>query len=135
MLLMIAMLLAISAAGQTSSIIAGTWQGEKQGSPFVILNVRQAANGKLSGTAVFFILDRESGHTPPKVLGKEEVQLLNPKLDGRVFTFSVRNQQGQVVMNASSGETLEFQLTMDNETRASLKSNSPDAETIKMLKQ
>lgn len=121
-------------SGRNFSPIVGTWIGEKQGSPFVTLNVSQNKNGELSGTAAFFILDRESGHTPPKILGKADVQLLNLKLEGRVFTFSVRNNQGQTIMNPSSGDELRFRMTLESGTIGNLKSDRQDAEAVKMMK-
>jgi biopolymer transport protein ExbD len=119
---------------ESSSTIAGTWVGEKQGSPWLQLDVTREKNGDLSGTAVFFILDRTGGPAPPRVLERQNVRLVDPKLEGNVFSFQVRNQQGQVTMNPSSGEVLHFQMKLDNERTGRLKSDSPDSEAVTMVK-
>jgi len=118
------------AIAQLSPAVVGKWQGDNQGSPWVTLNVVREKNGELSGTAVFFILD-----APPKVLGKQEVQLIDPKLEGNTFSFKVRNQQGRVTMNPSSGETIGFQMTLNSDSEGLLKSDDPAAPSVKLLKQ
>ncbi len=132
---LIAVLLAGLSAAQVPSPISGTWVGEREGSPFVILTIAYANNGELTGTGVFFILDRAGDHKPPKVLGKQEVQLLNPKLQGNVFSFSVCNQQGQVIMNPWSGDELRFQMTLRSGAVGELRSSRADTEALKMFKQ
>jgi hypothetical protein len=68
-------------------------------------------------------------------LGKQEVRLIDPKLEDSVFTFSVRNQQGQVTMNPSSGDTLVFHMALNSDTEGSLKSDDPQTPGVKMVKQ
>jgi len=118
------------AIAQLSPAVVGKWQGDNQGSPCVTLNVVREKNGELSGRAVFFSLD-----APQKVLGKQEVQLIDPKLEGNAFSFKVRNQQGRVTMNPSSGETIGFQMTLNSDSEGLLKSDDPAAPSVKLLKQ
>jgi hypothetical protein len=124
----------VVAVGQISSTIVGTWQGDKRGSPWVTLHLTREKDGELSGTGVFFILDRNENNGPPKVLGRQEVQLVNPKVEGHVLSFRVRNQQGGVTMNPSSGETLGFHMTLNDESGI-LKSDDPGTPSLKMVKQ
>lgn len=125
----------VLAIGQSSAAVIGKWQGDKRGSPWVTLNVTREKNGGLSGTAVFFILDRSEDHAPAKVLGKQEVQLVNPKLEGNVFSFQISNQQGQVTMNPSSGETLAFHMTLNSDSEGLLRSDNPETPGVRMFKQ
>ena len=104
--------------------VLGKWQGDKRGLPWVMLNVSSEKNGGLSGTAVFFILDRSEDQAPAKILGKQEMQLVNPKLEGNVFSFQISNQQGQVTMNPSSGETLVFHMTLNSDSEGLLESDN-----------
>jgi hypothetical protein len=125
--------IALTVAAQPSPIIVGKWQGDQPGSPGVSVNVTQEKNGELGGTAIFFILDRTETQNPPQLLGKQQVQLVDPKLAGSVFSFKIKNQQGKVTMNPSSGEVLAFQMILSSKTEAILKSeNQPD---IRMVKQ
>jgi nitrogenase molybdenum-iron protein alpha/beta subunit len=106
---------------QTSSAIVGRWQAEKHGTPWLIVNITGDNNSKLGGRAVFYVLD-SSDTANPKVVGKQEVQLLDAKLDGNVFRFQVKNQQAEVTMNPSSGELLTFRMILNDATHAMLKS-------------
>lgn len=126
--------LAVAAMGQSSRSVLGKWQGERQGVPFVTVNVTTEKDGELSGTAVFYILDQREIQGKPRVLGKQEVQLVDPKLAANVLSFKIRNQQGDVTMNASSGEELEFQMILGSDTEATLKSENREPAPIKLLK-
>jgi len=116
--------LTVLAIGQSSAAVLGKWQGDKRGLPWVMLNVSSEKNGGLSGTAVVFILDRSEDQAPAKILGKQEMQLVNPKLEGNVFSFQISNQQGQVTMNPSSGETLVFHMTLNSDSEGLLESDN-----------
>jgi hypothetical protein len=125
----------VLAIGESSPAVLGKWQGDRHGLPWVTLNVTREKNGGLSGTAVFFILDRSEDHAPAKILGKQEVQLVNPKLEGNVFSFQISNQQGQVTMNPSSGETLAFHMTLNSDSEGLLRSDNPETPGVRMFKQ
>jgi hypothetical protein len=127
--------LALFALGQPSPEIAGKWQGDKMGTPWVTVNVNRSQAGQLSGTVVFYILDRPDGDHAPKVLGKQQVALFDPKIAGNVFSFKVKNQQGSVTMNPSPGEALEFTMIMNSETEATLRSEGQESLSVKMVKQ
>jgi hypothetical protein len=124
LLFSVAASLAITVAlwAQASSAILGRWQAEKHGVPWLIVNVSEERS-KLGGSAVFYVLDGAESATPT-VLGKQEVRLIDAKLVGNVFSFKVRNQQADVTMNPSSGELLNFEMTLKDETHATLKSIS-----------
>jgi hypothetical protein len=127
------LVIALTVSAQPSPIIVGKWQGDKQGSPWVRVNVTREKKGELGGTAVFFILDRTEAQNPPKVLGKQQVQLVDLELEGNVFSFKIMNRQGEVTMNPSGGKALAFQMILSNETQAILKSEYQA--DIRMLKQ
>jgi hypothetical protein len=127
--------LALFAIAQPSPEIVGRWQGDKMGTPWVTVNVIRGHSGQLSGTAVFYILDRSETDHAPKVLGKQEVALLDPKIAGNIFSFKVTNQQGAVTMNPSSGEALEFKMIVRSDTEATLRSEGQDSLSVSMVKQ
>ena len=117
------LVLTVALWAQSSSAILGSWQSEKHGSPWLIVNVRREANSKPGGTAIFFVLDSIDAATP-KILGKQEVPLIDAKLAGNVFSFKVRNRQGDMIMNPYSGELLGFEMILRDDTHAMLKSST-----------
>jgi hypothetical protein len=124
-----AALLAITPSlwAQPKSTFTGTWRADKYGSPYVIVRLTHDQNSHLGGSAVFYVLDRADSNVPPKVLGNQEVQLLEPKLVDNVLFFKVRNQQGDVTMNPSSGESLIFKMILKDDNHATLKSPGDSA--------
>jgi hypothetical protein len=119
---------------QPSRTILGNWEADKEGFPWVTVNVTRGGNGKFSGTAVFYVFDNPDSQGSPKVLGKQEVQLVDPQLVGDVFSFKIKNEQREVTMNPSSGETLSFQMILTDETHATLKSGGPRTAEATMVK-
>lgn len=127
-------LLLVSSIAFAQSPAVGKWRGEKRGVPWVTLNVTEN-NGQMGGTGVFYILDRNESANPPKVLGKQEVELVNAKLSGNTFSFQIRNQQGEATLNPSGGETLEFQMTIKGNEANLRPMDNPEAMEVKMIKQ
>jgi hypothetical protein len=119
---------------QPSRTILGKWEADKKGSPWVIVNVTAGNNGKLGGTAVFFVFDNLESQVSPKPLGKQEVQLVDAQLVGNVFSFKIKNEQREVTMSLSSGETLSFEMILKDETHAALKSDAPHSAEATMVK-
>jgi hypothetical protein len=119
---------------QPSRTILGKWEANKKGSPWVSVNVTRGDSGRFSGTAVFYVFDNPDSQGSPKVLGKEEVPLVDPQLVGHVFSFKIKNEQREVTMNPSSGETLSFQMILTDETHATLKSGGPRTAEATMVK-
>ena len=124
----------VALVAQPSPTIVGKWQGDKQGSPWLIVNVTHEKNSELGGTAVFFIFDRDEPQAAPRVVGKQDVRLAEPKLVGNVFSFKIKNEQGEVTMNPSSGEALSFEMILKDEAHAVLKSGADADADLLMVK-
>ena len=127
-------LLLLTSIAFAQSPVVGKWRGDKRGVPWVTLNVTET-NGQLGGTAVFYVLDRNEGTNPPKVLGKQEVELVNGKLAGNIFSFQIRNQQGEARLNPSGGESLEFQMTLKDNEGMLRPVDNPEGMEVKMERQ
>lgn len=115
--------ISVALRAQTSSAIPGLWQAEKRGSPWLVVDVTSDHDSNLGGTAAFYVL--ESNYSvSPKVLGLQEARITDAKLAGNIFSFKVRNQQAGLTLNPSSGELLSFEMILNDETHATLKSSS-----------
>ncbi len=74
--------------------LVGTWQGRVDGVPAVTLTVKDEGRG-WSGTIVFYkILDEGSG---PQVAGKDTCVLVNPKREGNVLSFQVKDRNEALI--------------------------------------
>ena len=126
--LAIVALIAASTSAASDSAIAGTWQGKMDGLPMITLTV-QDNDGKLSGTVTFYrIVDDGSG---PRVDGKNNSEMVNPKLEGKSFSFQIKNSNGGM-------DTFKMELTGKNEARMSgitTTSNGSDSPEIKLVRQ
>lgn len=113
-----------SAVKQAS--VVGTWQGKMEEVPAVVLVIKEDGD-KLVGTVVFYrVTDEGDG---PKVSGKAELLLIDPKFDGTMLSFSFKRADGVVV---------KAQMKLLNDHEAVLKpSNDPSREegmTVKMVR-
>ena len=81
------------AAGAAESPIAGTWQGKTGDVPVVTLTIKDD-QGKLSGTAVFYKIVDDGGG--PQVAGKSSVEMVDPKLEGKIFSFQTKGSRGEL---------------------------------------
>jgi D-alanyl-D-alanine carboxypeptidase len=119
-----------ASAAAVSSSIAGVWQGKLEDVPAVTVTVEDGG-GKLSGTATFYrIVNDGSG---PKAEGKNSAPLINPALDGKVFSFQVKN---------SKEELTSFKMELTAENEANLKGGkvirdgeAEEAPPLKMIRQ
>lgn len=100
------------AAAATDSPIAGTWQGKMGDVPTVTLTIKED-NGKLSGTAVFYKIVDDGGG--PRVAGQSSAEMVNPKLEGRIFSFQTKGSQG---------EMFSYQMELTGKNEGKLKGNA-----------
>jgi hypothetical protein len=82
------------AVAAADSPIAGTWQGKMGDVTVVSLTVKDD-HGKLSGIVVFYkIVDDGSG---PQATGKSSSEMIDAKLEGKVFSFQTKGSQGELL--------------------------------------
>jgi hypothetical protein len=87
------------------SVIVGTWQGKTGDVPVVTLTIK-VDHGSLSGTAVFYkVVDNGGG---PLVEGKNSIEMINPKLEGKIFSFQTKSSRGELLL-------YQMELTGENE--------------------
>ena len=82
------------AVAADESPIGGTWQGKDGDVPVVTLNIKDD-HGKLSGTAVFYRIVNNGGG--PRAEAKSSVEMVAPKLDGKIFSFQTKDSQGDLL--------------------------------------
>ena len=74
--------------------VVGVWSGKIEDLPGVDISIREEA-GSLAGTVVFYrVTDEGNG---PKVTGKAELALIDPRFDGSKLVFSFKRKDGVVV--------------------------------------
>jgi len=84
---------AIEAGPDGAVAILGSWSGrfdDRNAAPAVDLTV-VGKQGGLSGRVTFYEVDLQGG----RVRGKDEVEMLEPRFDGRRLTFKVKNPDGE----------------------------------------
>jgi Zn-dependent protease with chaperone function len=84
---------AIGAGPDGAAAILGSWSGrfdDRNAAPAVDLTV-VGKQGGLSGRVTFYEVDLQGG----RVRGKDEVEMLEPRFDGRRLTFKVKNPDGE----------------------------------------
>src|SRR5437660_4434885 len=87
-------LLAGMAAAADDSPIAGTWQGKMEDVPVVTLTVKDD-HSKLTGTMISYkIVNDGSG---PQVAGKSSTDMIDPKLDGKIFSYQIKDSNGDLL--------------------------------------
>jgi hypothetical protein len=115
---------AVASAPQS---VVGTWRGRMNDVPAVDLTITRDGN-RLTGTAVFYVVvDDGNG---PKVTGKAEHALIDPKFDGNALIFSFKRKDGSV---------FKAQMRLLNNGDAELKAlDDPSADentTVKMIRE
>ena len=89
----ILLLLHLSMPVHAKSSFAGTWEGKMNDLPGIGLNIDEA-DGKVSGTIVFYFQERSNANEPWYVAGESPVPLLAPRVDGRIpLTFEVQHHK------------------------------------------
>lgn len=115
------------AAAADESPIGGTWQGKNGDVPAVTLTIMDD-HGKLRGTVVFYrIVDNGGG---PQVEAKNSLEMLDPKLEGKIFSFKTKGPQGEVF-------SYQMELTGKNDGRFKGKAKVPgggEAAEIPMIR-
>lgn len=128
LVVLIAMMI-VSLSALAASPLAGKWQGDLDGKPTVILNLSDR-EGKISGTAVFNILKRVDGAVT--VVPGSEQAVLNPRLDGKTFTFNI-----EVSREDGTQDIVNFRIDLLNDNEAMLKrlSGEQPGSEVKMVRQ
>ena len=81
-------------AQTATSAIAGIWEGKAEGVPAITLTIKEDGD-HLSGSVTFYrIVDDGSG---PTVAGKETRDLINPKFDGKIFSYQVKGRNDDMI--------------------------------------
>ena len=121
-------LMAGSAVAAADSSIAGTWQGKMGDVSVVTLTVKDD-DGKLGGTAIFYkVVDNGSG---PRVVGKSSTDMIDAKLEGKVFSFQTKGPQGEL-------SSYQMELTGKNEGKfkgTATVTGGGDAPEIRMIRE
>jgi hypothetical protein len=96
--------------------------------PVVTLTVKDD-HGKLGGTAIFYkIVDNGSG---PQVAGKSSMDMIDAKLEGKVFSFQTKGPQGEL-------SSYQMELTGKNEGKfkgTATVTGGGDAPEIRMIRE
>lgn len=122
-------LLSLSTSAVATSPLAGRWEGDLKGKPAVILHLTDR-EGKISGTAVFNIVKDMNGNVT--VVPGVEQEVINAKLEGETFTFSV-----EILRDDGTQDIVNFSLTVVNGNEAILNwlSREQPSSAIKMVRQ
>ena len=116
------------AAAAADSPIAGRWQGKMGNVPAVTLTIKDD-HGRLSGTVIFYkIVDQGSG---PQAAGKSSAEMIDAKLDGKLFSFQSKGSQGelssyQMELTGKNEGTFKGEITV---------TSSGEAPEIKMIRE
>ena len=125
----VVMLAAGLAAAQSDQDAAwvGIWQAELDGQPSAVLTLAED-NGALEGTLVLNGISREGGQ--PHIAVREPHVLLNPRLEGRTFSFQLKRK------NASS-PLMSFTVDLTAQGKAMLHclNCGDDAPVVEMAKE
>src|SRR5260370_34745367 len=87
-------LAAVTLAQTTGSTIAGTWEGKTEGVPVITITIKEE-NAKLSGSVTFYRIEDDGNG--PTVTGKETKELINPKLEGKIFSYQIKGRNDELV--------------------------------------
>jgi len=79
-----------SAVPHTNSPFAGTWEGKLNGLPGIDLKIDEA-DGRISGTIVFYFQERSDTDSPWHVAAQHPVPLLSPRVEAKTLTFEVQH--------------------------------------------
>ena len=69
---------------------AGTWEGKLDGRKAVTLTVKES-DGRLSGHATFYVVDKKFGDPDAQVVGELEHDLSDVIWDGKALRFSIHD--------------------------------------------
>ncbi len=131
----------ISSAGQdvkTRLEVTGRWQGKfpseqvdgvsDEDNPVAVEVVIKDQAGKLSGTAVFYVILNQDNK--PQVKGKIEEALIDPRFDGTLLKFSLKAKGP----DSGTAENIEMQMRVKTATEAELANMSDSSSPIIKMK-
>src|SRR5262245_17561591 len=127
-----------SISAETQYRVAGRWLGKfplpddnsltDADNPVAVeLTIKEDA-GKLSGTAVFYVIRNKDGK--PQIVGKKESELIAPQFDGKSLMFSVKSKGAQPGTEAN----IEMRMTLKSDTEAELESPHDSSAAVFQLK-
>lgn len=79
-----------SAVVHANSSFAGTWEGKLNDIPGIDLKIDEA-DGRISGTIVFYLQERTDTNGPWHVAAEHPVPLLSPRVEAKTLTFEVQH--------------------------------------------
>jgi biopolymer transport protein ExbD len=106
-----------SLAVPENSSFAGTWEGSMNGLPGINLKIEEA-DGKVSGTAVFYLQQRKGDNLPWHATGESEVPLLAPQVKGKTLIFAVQHHRCHGC--SESGPNVKFRMELVGASEARL---------------
>jgi len=74
--------------------ITGTWEGKTEGVPAITITIKEEGD-HLSGSVTFYRIEDDGNG--PTVTGKQTRDLINPKFDGKIFSFQVKGPTGEMI--------------------------------------
>ena len=107
----------------SESPIAGIWTAELHDKPAITLTVRDNG-GKLSGIIVFYFLMLENGSW--KVKDGTAINLINPRLEGKTFTFDVPHAKKHGSTDPTDQEIKTFRMQLTGKNQAVFKNAADD---------
>lgn len=138
---LVALVCPISLAWQNEKArheVAGRWEGKfpseqvngvsDADNPVAVEVIIKDEGGKLSGTAVFYVI-RNQGDKP-QVKGKTESALIDPQFDGAMLKFSVKAKGPQSGKEAN----IEMQMRLTSATEGELENMSDSSSPIFKMK-
>jgi hypothetical protein len=109
-LIVLASLIVASAAAHGQNTLVGKWHGTDRNLPIIDLDVEQNA-GRASGTAIFYVLKRNSDGSNLHVDGQGGGPMENVNYAPNQVLFTVRRTDGSVAS---------YRLVLDDEKHATL---------------
>jgi len=120
------------------SQIAGRWQGKfplpddtsvsDADNPVAVEVTIHEDGGKLSGTAVFYVIRNKDNR--PQVVGQKKSVLVAPQFDGKILKFGVKSKGSQ----PGTETTIEMRMTLTSATEAELENHDDAAAAVFKLK-
>ncbi len=98
---------------ERNAAICGTWRGELNHLPAVVLNITDEA-GPLQGAILFYLIRQDEGKAPTSTPGVPE-PLFNPRFDGKSITFQVSHRRAHEKTASDPPVTFRLDLTGPDE--------------------
>ncbi len=117
------------------SPFAGAWEGSMHDQPALKLTIEDA-NGKLTGTMVFYFQQRgEDGkfHVVPN--GDAAGAIISPQVEGKILTFEVHHHKKHGGAELGPNIKYNVELTGANEARLRQVGDAKAGEGLKLIRQ